>query len=84
MVKRYHESFPSFSYEFDSRYPLQLHPKICLSATCCLMGGSAVKTTCCAHSKRKGFPMFKGLFLSLVIIVGGGIIGLPVLLLMVV
>jgi len=48
------------------------------------MGGSAVKTTCCAHSKRKGFPMFKGLFLSLVIIVGGGIIGLPVLLLMVV
>ena len=22
MVKRYHESFPSFSYEFDSRYPL--------------------------------------------------------------
>ncbi len=23
MVKRYHESFPSFSYEFDSRYPLQ-------------------------------------------------------------
>ena len=24
MVKRYHESFPSFSYGFDSRYPL--HP----------------------------------------------------------
>lgn len=24
MVKRYHESFPSFSYGFDSRYPLQL------------------------------------------------------------
>jgi hypothetical protein len=24
MVKRYHESFPSFSYEFDSRYPLQI------------------------------------------------------------
>ena len=23
MVKRYHESFPSFSYGFDSRYPLQ-------------------------------------------------------------
>ena len=23
MVKRYHGSFPSFSYEFDSRYPLQ-------------------------------------------------------------
>jgi hypothetical protein len=22
MVKRYHGSFPSFSYEFDSRYPL--------------------------------------------------------------
>ncbi len=22
MVKRYHESFPSFSYGFDSRYPL--------------------------------------------------------------
>ena len=24
MVKRYHESFPSFSYEFDSRYPLHI------------------------------------------------------------
>ncbi len=24
MVKRYHGSFPSFSYGFDSRYPLQL------------------------------------------------------------
>ncbi len=23
MVKRYHKSFPSSSYEFDSRYPLQ-------------------------------------------------------------
>ena len=23
MVKRYHASFPSLSYEFDSRYPLQ-------------------------------------------------------------
>ncbi len=23
MVKRYHGSFPSFSYGFDSRYPLQ-------------------------------------------------------------
>ena len=32
MVKRYHESFPSFSYEFDSRYPLQFHPKIRLTA----------------------------------------------------
>ncbi|EBA11810.1 hypothetical protein RCCS2_17816 [Roseobacter sp. CCS2] len=27
MVKRYHESFPSFSYGFDSRYPLQMIPK---------------------------------------------------------
>jgi hypothetical protein len=26
MVKRYHGSFPSFSYEFDSRYPLQNFP----------------------------------------------------------
>lgn len=26
MVKRYHASFPSLSYEFDSRYPLQLFP----------------------------------------------------------
>jgi hypothetical protein len=26
MVKRYHESFPSFSYGFDSRYPLQDFP----------------------------------------------------------
>jgi hypothetical protein len=26
MVKRYHESFPSFSYEFDSRYPLHADP----------------------------------------------------------
>lgn len=26
MVKRYHESFPSFSYGFDSRYPLQGFP----------------------------------------------------------
>lgn len=24
MVKRYHASFPSLSYEFDSRYPLQI------------------------------------------------------------
>ena len=29
MVKRYHGSFPSFSYEFDSRYPLHFElPKI--------------------------------------------------------
>ena len=26
MVKRYHESFPSFSYGFNSRYPLQISP----------------------------------------------------------
>ena len=25
MVKRYHGSFPSFSYEFDSRYPLHFY-----------------------------------------------------------
>ena len=25
MVKRYHASFPSLSYEFNSRYPLQDH-----------------------------------------------------------
>jgi hypothetical protein len=28
MVKRYHGSFPSFSYEFDSRYPLQAEIKV--------------------------------------------------------
>ena len=28
MVKRYHGSFPSFSYEFDSRYPLQTFLKL--------------------------------------------------------
>jgi hypothetical protein len=28
MVKRYHGSFPSFSYEFDSRYPLQHYPTV--------------------------------------------------------
>ncbi len=26
MVKRYHASFPSLSYEFDSRYPLHDFP----------------------------------------------------------
>ncbi len=26
MVKRYHASFPSLSYGFDSRYPLQFFP----------------------------------------------------------
>ena len=32
MVKRYHGSFPSFSYEFDSRYPLHSSPFTFLKA----------------------------------------------------
>ena len=34
MVKRYHGSFPSFSYEFDSRYPLQKHIDVFFQRRC--------------------------------------------------
>ncbi len=30
MVKRYHGSFPSFSYGFNSRYPLHCHENLIL------------------------------------------------------
>ena len=80
MVKRYHESFPSFSYEFDSRYPLHKIPgtfKLRQPATwaddVCILPADYPTLTKEKH-------MFKGLFLSLGIIVLGGIIGLPALL----
>jgi|GEM_PF-2144530 hypothetical protein len=79
MVKRYHESFPSFSYEFDSRYPLHKIPgtfKLRQPATwaddvCILPAAYQTLTKESTCSK---------VFLSLGIIVLGGIIGLPALL----
>ena len=78
MVKRYHESFPSFSYEFDSRYPLQPLPK---NPTCDSLPHGQQPLASYLRPIRKPqriASMFKGLFLSLALIVGGLIIGVPV------
>ena len=79
MVKRYHESFPSFSYGFDSRYPLQGLLKHLICDSLPHTGAKAAFYLLIINHQTRAISMFKGLFLSLGIIVIGGIVGVPAL-----